>query len=167
MMARCCVILRNVRMIWIRRGVCWPWRLFMTAAGDVTPQVVRDWVLRLNAEGPAGLSDSKAPGQAAKLDAAQRQALTERVERGPIPSVDGGVRWRLVDRAGWIRSGYGFTVPSTTMSLMLRAMGYVELSARLRYEGQNEHALEAFRKNLCRHAGDAPSRYAGRDLVTG
>ena len=34
--------------------------------GGVTFQVIRDWVLRLNAEGPAGLIDRKAPGQAAK-----------------------------------------------------------------------------------------------------
>jgi hypothetical protein len=38
----------------------------------------------------------------AKLDAAQRAALAERVERGPIPTVDGVVRWRLGDLVGWI-----------------------------------------------------------------
>ncbi len=30
--------------------------------GDVTLQIVRDWVVRFNAEGPAGLIDRKAPG---------------------------------------------------------------------------------------------------------
>src|SRR3984957_7286226 len=33
------------------------------AAGGVTLQVVRDWVLRFNAHGPGGLIDRKAPGQ--------------------------------------------------------------------------------------------------------
>ena len=74
--------------------------------------------------GVAGLIDRKAPGQAAKLDAAQRQALTERVERGPIPAVDGVVRWRLVDLVGWIRSEYSITVSPATMSRMLKAMGH-------------------------------------------
>jgi transposase len=114
--------------------------------GGVTLQVVRDWVLRLNAEGSAGLIDRKAPGQAAKLDTAQRQALAERVERGPIPAVDGVVRWRLVDLVGWIRSEYGITVSPATMSRMLKAMGYVKLSARPRHHAQNEYALEAFKK---------------------
>jgi transposase len=114
--------------------------------GGVGRQIVRDWVLRFNAEGPAGLIDRKAPGQAAKLDAAQRQALAERVERGPIPSVDGVVRWRLVDLVGWIRSEYGITVSPATMSRMLKAMGYVKLSARPRHHAQNEYALEAFKK---------------------
>ena len=42
----------------------------------------RDWVLRFNARGPAGLIDGKAPGNASKLDDAQRQALAAIVERG-------------------------------------------------------------------------------------
>ena len=31
--------------------------------GGVTLQIVRDWVLKFNAHGPAGLIDRKAPGQ--------------------------------------------------------------------------------------------------------
>ena len=31
--------------------------------GGVTLQIVRDWVLKFNADGPAGLIDRKAPGQ--------------------------------------------------------------------------------------------------------
>ena len=65
--------------------------------GGVTLQIVRDWVLRFNAEGPSGLIDRKAPGARPKLNAQQRQALAERVERRPVPAVDGVVRWRLKD----------------------------------------------------------------------
>ena len=35
--------------------------------GNVTLQIVRDWVLRFNAEGPAGLLDRKAPGPTPRL----------------------------------------------------------------------------------------------------
>jgi Winged helix-turn helix len=45
--------------------------------GSVTPQIVRDWVVRFNADGPDGLLDGKAPGKRPLLDDAQRQALTE------------------------------------------------------------------------------------------
>ena len=65
--------------------------------GDVGLQTVRDWVLRFNARGPAGLLDGKAPGNRPKLDDAQRRALAEIVERGPIPAIHEVVRWRL----GW------------------------------------------------------------------
>lgn len=114
--------------------------------GGVGRQIVRDWVVRFNAEGPVGLIDRKAPGNRPKLDAAQRAALAELVERGPIPAVDGVVRWRLVDLVGWVRAEYGVTVSAVTMSRVLTAMGYAKLSARPRHHAQNEYALEAFKK---------------------
>ena len=114
--------------------------------GGVTLQIVRDWVLRFNAEGPAGLIDRKAPGRVAKLDAAQRRALAERVERGPIPAVDGVVRWRLKDLAQWIFEEFSIALDETTVSRELRALGYARLSARSRHYAQNGPAMEAFKK---------------------
>jgi Winged helix-turn helix len=43
--------------------------------GGVTLQIVRDWVLRFNAEGPSGLIDRRAPGKAPLLQAEHRAAL--------------------------------------------------------------------------------------------
>jgi transposase len=114
--------------------------------GGVTLQIVRDWVLRFNAEGPAGLIDRKAPGARPKLDAAQRQALAERVERGPIPAVDGVVRWRLKDLAQWVFEEFGVTLDEDTLGRYLKAMGFRKISARPRHAKQNELAMEAFRK---------------------
>jgi len=65
--------------------------------GDVTLQVVRDWVLRFNAHGPEGLIDRKAPGQPSRLNDDHRAALAAMVESGPIPAVHGVVRWRVID----------------------------------------------------------------------
>ena len=70
--------------------------------GGVTPQIVRDWVVRSNAEGPDGLIDGKAPGSTPKLGATERQALLQMVERGPMPANHGVVRWRLTDLAQWV-----------------------------------------------------------------
>jgi len=114
--------------------------------GGVTLQVVRDWVLRFNTEGPAGLLDRKAPGNRPKLDAAQRRALADVVERGPIPSVDGVVRWRLCDLARWLLEEHGVAIDETTVSRELRAMGYRKLSARPQHHAQNEAAGEHFKK---------------------
>ena len=52
--------------------------------GGVTLQIVRDWVVRFNAQGSDGLLDRKAPGKPPLLNDAQRQALAEIVESGPI-----------------------------------------------------------------------------------
>lgn len=62
--------------------------------GDVTLQIVRDWVMRFNARGPDGLINGKAPGNRAKLNDEQRQAMARIVESGPIPAIHGVVRWR-------------------------------------------------------------------------
>ena len=60
--------------------------------GGVGLQIFRDWVMRFNARGPDGLLDGKAPGKRSILNDAQRQALVEIVEHGPISAIDGLVR---------------------------------------------------------------------------
>ena len=72
-------------------------RLEAARIGGVTLQIIRDWVVRFNAEGPNGLINRTAPGRASILNAAQRQALAAIVESGPIPAIHGVVRWRIVD----------------------------------------------------------------------
>ena len=114
--------------------------------GGVTLQIVRDWVLRFNAQGPSGLIDRKAPGARPKLDAAQRQALAERVDRGPIPAVDGVVRWRLKDLAQWVFEEYAITLDEDTLGRYLKAMDFRKISARPQHAGQNELAMAAFKK---------------------
>ncbi|MBX4996170.1 helix-turn-helix domain-containing protein [Rhizobium lentis] len=62
--------------------------------GGVTLQIVRDWVVRFNEHAFAGVLNGKAPGNRPKLNVDERQALAKIVERGPIPAIDGVVRWR-------------------------------------------------------------------------
>ena len=57
--------------------------------GGVGLQIVRDWVLRFNAEGPDGLIDRKAPGKTPTLTPEQRAALAKVVEAGPEPGATG------------------------------------------------------------------------------
>ncbi len=87
--------------------------------GGVTLQIVRDWVLKLNAHGPKGLLDRKAPGQPSRLTDAHRAALAAVVESGPTPAIHGVVRWRLVDLCQWLWEEHGVTVAKQTLSLAL------------------------------------------------
>ncbi len=114
--------------------------------GGVGLQIIRDWVLRFNAQGPEGLIDRKAPGARPKLDAAQRAALARMVEDGPVPAVHGVVRWRLKDLAQWIFEEFGIVLDETTVGRTLKTMGYRKLSARPRHYAQNELALADFKK---------------------
>lgn len=112
----------------------------------VTLQIVRDWALRFNAEGPAGLVDRKAPGAPPKLGDAQRRALVETVEKGPTPAVHGVVRWRLVDLVQWVWEEFHVSISPQTLSRELRGLGYRKLSARPRHHAQDPETLETFKK---------------------
>ncbi len=127
-------------------------------------QIVRDWVLRFNARGPDGLLDGKAPGRQSLLNDAQRRAFVEMVECGPIPSIHGVVRWRLIDLARWLYDEFAVSLDATTVGRELKGLGYVKLTARPRHYAQNELAMEAFKRGLCRRAR---SRGAGPDAGHG
>ncbi len=114
--------------------------------GGVGLQTVRDWVLRFNAAGPEGLIDTLPPGGVALLDDAQRQALAQVVESGPIPASHGVVRWRLIDLAQWVWDEFAISISKQTLSRELRAMGYRKLSARPRHHAQDDDAIPTFKK---------------------
>ena len=116
------------------------------AVGGMDRQILRDWALRFNAEGPEGLISRKATGAKPKLNAEQLAAVIQLVEQGPVPAVHGVVRWRLVDLAGWIYDEYGVSLDTTRLGRILKSLGYGKLSARPRHHGQNEYALEDFKK---------------------
>ena len=114
--------------------------------GGVTLQIVRDWVLRFNADGPNGLVDRKAPGQPSLLKDEHRAALAHMVEDGPTPAIHGVVRWRLIDLAQWIFEEFRLSIAVQTLSRELRKMGYRKLSARPRHHAQAGGAIENFKK---------------------
>ena len=132
--------------------------------GGVTLQIVRDWVLKLNAHGPAGLIDRKSPGAPSRLTATHRTALAAIIERGPDPAIHGVVRWRIIDLCQWLRDEFQVSVAKQTLSRELRAMGFRKLSARPRHHAQAEGAAEHFKKafpplwtkSLARRASSQP-----------
>jgi len=113
---------------------------------NVSPQTVRDWALRFNAEGPDGLIDGKSTGTPPRLNAAQRAALARVVEDGPKPCLHGVVRWRLCDLAAWVQDAFGISLDQSTVSRALWDMGYRKLSARPRHHAQDPEAGAAFKK---------------------
>src|SRR5436305_11789914 len=113
--------------------------------GGVTRQIVRDWALRFNDGGPDALTNRKAPGKALLLGPAEREALAAVIEAGPMPAIDGVVRWRLVDLVQWVWETFGISISRQTLGRELRAMAYRKLAARPRHTGQAAGAVEAFR----------------------
>lgn len=114
--------------------------------GDVTVQVIRDWVVRFNAQGPGGLIDRKSTGQPPKLNPEQQQALARRVEEGASFERDGVVRWRRSDLVAWVLKTFGVKVSETTMSNYLRRLGFSYMSGRPRSPKQDKQEIETFKK---------------------
>ena len=121
-------------------------RMAASRVGGVGLQIVRDWVLRFNAEGPSGLIDRKAPGKPPLLADDQRAALAKIVDAGPKPYLDGVVRWRLTDLAQWLWEEFGVSASRQTVGRELRAMGFRKLSARPQHYAQDPETIEAFKK---------------------
>lgn len=121
-LGRLCAVWHDDAVMWMRFG-------------GVTLQIVRNWVLRFNAEGPYGLISRKVPGKASILNYEQRRTLIEIVGAGPIPASHGIVRWRLIDLAQWARDEFGLSITKQTLSLEMRALGYRKLSARPPHRG--------------------------------
>jgi transposase len=96
--------------------------------GTVTPQIVRDWVVRFNVVGPEGLVDRKPPGSPPRLTDSHRAALAATIEASPIPASHGVVRWRLLDLGQWLWEEFRVWVSKQTLSREVRAMGYRKLS---------------------------------------
>ena len=130
--------------------------------GGVTLQIVRDWVVRFNADGPEGLINKTAPGRASILNAAQREALAAVVESGPTPAINGVVRWRIVDLCQWAHLEFGVSLSEQTMSRELHAMNYRRLTARPRHHAQVEGAIEEFKKTSPRAWRRSPNNKASR-----
>ena len=122
------------------------WRGEAAEFAGVTLQIVRDWVVKFNALGPDGLIDGKAPNPSSKLKSEQWQRLADMIEAGPLPAVDGVVRWRLVDLAQWVFEEFRVTLSIQALSENLRRMGYRKLSARPRHHTQDKDAIPAFKK---------------------
>jgi transposase len=114
--------------------------------GGVGLQTLRDWVLRFNAQGPNGLLDGKAPGQPSILSDEHRRHLLQVIEEGPIPSVHGVVRWRLIDLMQWLWEEYRISLSQQTLSRELRALEYRKLSARPRHHAQTAGVMDDFKK---------------------
>jgi transposase len=128
--------------------------------GDVTLQIVRDWVVKFNANGPDGLIDRKSPGPPSRLNDTHRAALAAMIESGPIPAIHGVVRWRVVDLCQWVFEEFRVIVAKQTLRRELRAMGYRKLSARPRHHAQADGVIEDFKKTSPRAWAKSRARRA-------
>ena len=113
-------------------------------AGGMDRQTLRDWVIRFNELGPEGLINRPSPGCPGKLGPEHKGYLARLVEDGPMPAIDGVVRWRACDLIMRLYEEFGISVSDDTVYRALKELGYSHVSARPKAYKQDPEAIEAF-----------------------
>jgi transposase len=116
--------------------------------GGMDRQTLRDWVIRFNEQGPDGLINKSLPGAPGKLTQEHKAFLVRLVEDGPIPAVDGVVRWRACDLIMRLHEEFGLSVSDDTVYRALNDLGFSHVSARPRAYKQDPEAMVAFKKTF-------------------
>jgi transposase len=112
-------------------------------------QTLRDWVIRYNEQGLAGLSDlPKRGGAAPKLSVAEKAVLAEWVQQGPDLAEDGVVRWRLCDLRDRILARFFVVMDERSVGRILKTLTFSHISVRPRHPQANAEAQEAHKKTL-------------------
>ena len=108
-------------------------------------QSLGDAVKRYNAEGLAGLYDRPKPGRSRKLAASQEADLGEIIIEDPDPEVDGISAYTLEDLTEIVESRFGVAYHPSSMSRVVRRLGFSHQKARPHHPEKDEAAQAAFR----------------------
>src|SRR3974377_671521 len=114
--------------------------------GGMDRQTLRDWVMRFNQQGPAGLINKSAPGAPGKLSKKHKAFLTRLLVEGPIPAIHGVVRWRACDLVIRLHEEFGLSLSDDTVYRALKEFGFSHVSARPKAYRQDKAAGEAVKK---------------------
>ena len=132
-------------------------------------RTLRDWVLRYNAEGVAGLSSSRSPGRPPALSEAQIEELRSMVLEGPDLERNKVVRWRCADLQVEIASLWSVSLAERTVGELLRRLRMTRLQSRPYHPKKDAAGQETFKKLPrpgSRGAAGLGCRQANRDLVS-
>jgi len=113
-------------------------------AAGMDRQTLRDWVLRYNEVGLAGLSDRHGGGTRPLLSPGQEAQIAEWVRQGPDLAEHGVVRWRPADLARAIEARFGIVLAERSITDVLRRLGFRRLVARPRHPGHDAAAQASF-----------------------
>ncbi len=110
-------------------------------------QTLRDWVIRFNAEGIAGLRDRPRSGRPSWLDDGQLAAFKGLVLRGPNPERDGVSSWRAKDLCRIVEDRFGVSYTENGMLRLLHDLGLSWQKARPVHPEADLKAQARFKKN--------------------
>jgi transposase len=115
-------------------------------AAGMDRQTLRDWVVRFNTDGVAGLPDQPRPGRPPRLDEGQQAALKAMVLRGPDPERAGVSAWRILDLCRIAEERFGVTYREGGMLRLVKSLGLSWQKTRPRHPQADKAAQERFKK---------------------
>jgi transposase len=119
-------------------------------AAGMDRQTLRDWVVRFNAEGVAGLRDQPRPGRPPRMAEGQRAAFKAVVLRGPDPERDGVSAWRVADLCRIAAERFGVSYREGGMLRLVKALDLSWQKTRPRHPKADRAAQERFKGGASR-----------------
>jgi transposase len=110
----------------------------------MTRQILRDWVVRYNADGIDGLRD-RYVGPDKALTPEQEKEIETLVVEGPKGTL---VRWRRVDLQQEIEKRFKIKYHERTIGKLLHRLGFSHMSVRALNPEADVEAQESFKKTL-------------------
>jgi transposase len=110
-------------------------------------QTLRDWVIRYNEHGIAGLVDRWKGGRPPLLTAKQQAELLEIVLAGPDPEKDGFCAFTRDDLVAVAKKRFGKVMHPVSMGRLLRRLGLSRQKARPSHPLKDPAAAAAFKKS--------------------
>ncbi|MEF2074952.1 IS630 family transposase [Consotaella aegiceratis] len=115
-------------------------------AAGMDRQTLRDWVVRYNEDGIAGLCDLPKGHPAPRLTEGELAALSAVIFRGPDPETDGVSTWTLSELCRWIEAHFGKSLHPASLSRILRQNGFSRQKTRPSHPFKDPKAQERFQK---------------------
>ena len=121
-------------------------------------QTLRDAVVRYNAKGLEGLHDRPKGYSPRRLTADEEAALAAVIIAGPEPERDGVCAWTRADLCRWLEERFAKTYHPSSMTRVLRRMGFSRQKARPSHPRRDAEAQERFKKGGFATSGRRPPR---------
>ena len=140
------------RLLAIANALCGMGRAEAARSAGMDRQTLRDWVIRYNKYGVAGLADNWRGGRPAILTLDEQAQLLAAVMAGPDPERDGFCAYTREDLVALVAKKFGKTMHPTSMGRLLRKLGLSRQKARPSHPMKDPAAAVAFKKSLAHPA---------------
>ena len=118
------------------------------ASAGMDRQTLRDWVIRYNEHGVAGLIDRKSSGRPPMLTTDEQAELLAIVMAGPDPEKDGFCAFTRDDLVTLAKKRFGKSMHPVSMGRILRKLGLSRQKARPSHPLKDPAAAAAYKKSL-------------------